>query len=182
MQHAAARMRIMIHGLLEFSRITTTGQPFSEINLSEPARTALEMVDLMIRETGAAVEVGDLPSIDTDRAQMVQLFYNLVENASKFRQKDRSPVIRIYRESVEDGWARIMVEDNGIGFDEKDLERIFVPFRRLHGKDAYAGVGMGLSICKRIVERHGGKITAKSSPGKGATFIVDLPVKQIRSE
>ena len=111
---------------------------------------------------------------------MVQLFQNLLENALKFRRKDIAPVIKIYSEHDGIGLERIMVKDNGIGFDEKHLERIFVPFERLHGMGDFKGTGIGLAICRKVVERHGGRITAKSIPGEGSTFMIDLPVKQER--
>jgi light-regulated signal transduction histidine kinase (bacteriophytochrome) len=110
---------------------------------------------------------------------MTQLFQNLIGNAIKYKQNGQPPKVKIYSRLRRDR-AAIYVEDNGIGFDEKYLERIFAPFERLHGRSEYEGVGMGLAICRKIVERHGGTITAKSAPGKGSTFIVRLPAKQNR--
>jgi signal transduction histidine kinase len=113
---------------------------------------------------------------------MRQLIQNLVGNALKFHG-DEKPVVKIYGRSSahdksDDGHYRIFVEDNGIGFDEKYLDRIFTPFQRLHGRGAYEGTGIGLAICRKIVDRHGGSITATSAPGKGSTFVVTLPAKQ----
>jgi signal transduction histidine kinase len=105
------------------------------------------------------------------------LFQNLISNAVKFHRPEEPPRVRIFSRA-QAGWCEIYVEDNGIGFDERHSERIFTPFERLHGRGKYDGVGMGLAICRKIAERHGGRITAKSTPGKGSIFIVTLPLKQ----
>ena len=128
------------------------------------------------------MEIGDLPKIEADPTQMRQLILNLVGNALKFHG-DEKPVVKVYGRSASNGPSQqglyqIIVEDNGIGFDEKYLDRIFTPFQRLHGRGTYEGTGIGLAICRKIVDRHGGNITARSAPGKGTTFIVTLPVKQ----
>jgi signal transduction histidine kinase len=121
---------------------------------------------------------------------MRQMFQNLVVNALKFHQEGKPPVVRIRSQPVRrpseassgnertNGLCQITVEDNGIGFDEKYLDRIFVLFQRLHGRTAYEGTGIGLAICRKIADRHGGSITAKSTPGEGSTFIITLPLKQ----
>ena len=131
-----------------------------------------------------------LPTVEADRPQMRQLLQNLIGNALKFHRVEEAPVVKVYGgpvqnrkeepsgEPVGDRACQILVEDNGIGFNEKYLERVFVPFQRLHGRAVYEGTGMGLAICRKVVERHSGNITAKSTPGWGATFIVTLPVKQ----
>ena len=129
----------------------------------------------MIKETSARVEVGDLPAVRADRVQMVQLFQNLIGNALKFHRDGEAPHVKIFARQIGNKFYEIHVEDNGIGFEEEYAEKIFVPFQRLHGRSSYEGMGIGLAICKKIVERHGGSITAKSTPGKGATFIVSLP-------
>lgn len=178
MQSAAERMRAMIEALLEYSRIKTRGESFTEINLSEIARRAIQILDLKVEETGARVHIADLPEVEASPSQMVQLFQNLIQNALKFQKKDTQPEVKIYSEQVVEDRIKLLVEDNGISFDEKYLIRIFNPFERLHGKGEFKGSGMGLAICKEIVERHGGTITAKSTPGKGSTFIIELPVKQ----
>jgi signal transduction histidine kinase len=121
---------------------------------------------------------------------MRQLLQNLISNALKFHREEEEPVVKVYSELLQE-WEdegsgrtadrrayQIFVEDNGIGFDEKYLERVLAPFQRLHGRDAYEGTGMGMAICRKVVERHGGNITARSAPGQGATFIVTLPVRQ----
>ena len=130
------------------------------------------------------MEVGELPVVEGDKVQMVQLFQNLIGNALKFHHKGESPRVKVYARPIHgDGSGEaeayeFFVEDNGIGFDEAYLSRIFSPFQRLHGKMEYEGVGIGLAICRKIVERHHGGITATSSPGKGAVFMVTLPKRQ----
>ncbi len=192
MLNAAKRMQTLINDLLTFSRVTTKAQPFSKVDLAVIAREVLSDLEVRIEQTGGTVEVGELPVIDADPLQMRQLFQNLIANALKFRKSDEAPVVRISAESnaldVDGGsWAistpavlQLSIADNGIGFDEKYLDRIFTVFQRLHGRNAYEGTGVGLAVCRRIVERHGGSITAKSQPDVGATFIVNLPIHQIK--
>lgn len=184
MQNAAVRMQNLLDSLLDYSRLTSEAVSCRELDLGESVREAISNLELHVKETGAKVEVGPLPSVEADGAQITQLFQNLIGNALKFRRMDERPHIRISARSIAEGgvWKRgayeIRVEDNGIGFEEKHLDRIFFPFQKLHGGDEYQGVGMGLAICKRIIERHGGTITAKSELGKGSTFIVTLPEKK----
>jgi len=124
------------------------------------------------------VLVGELPVIKGDPTQMRQLFQNLIGNALKFHKDGEKPVIKMPSAITDSGELQIVVEDNGIGFEEKYIDRIFAPFQRLHGRGSpYEGTGMGLAICKKIVERHGGTIRAESEPGKGSTFIIRLPAK-----
>jgi PAS domain S-box-containing protein len=177
MQNAAARMQALIDGLLTYSRVATKAKPFTRIDLTLPAREALSHLELRVEAAGATVELSDLPVTQADPSQMTQLFQNLISNAVKFHRPEEPPSVRIYSRA-EVGWCEIYVEDNGIGFDERHSERIFTPFERLHGRGKYDGVGMGLAICRKIAERHGGHITARSTPGKGSTFIVTLPLKQ----
>jgi chemotaxis family two-component system sensor kinase Cph1 len=177
MQNAAARMQALIDGLLTYSRVATKAKPFTRLDLTLPAREALSDLELRIEATGATLELSELPVIEADSSQMTQLFQNLIGNAVKFRRPEESPRIRIFSRTRA-GWCEIYVEDNGIGFDERHSKRIFTPFERLHGRGKYDGVGMGLAICRKIAERHGGRITARSTPGKGSTFIVTLPLKQ----
>jgi PAS domain S-box-containing protein len=176
MQNAAARMQALIDGLLAYSRVTTKAKPFTQLDLTLPAQEALSNLDLRIETAGATVELSELPVIEADPSQMTQLFQNLISNAVKFHRPEEPPRVRIFART-EGQWCEIYVEDNGIGFDERDSKRIFTPFERLHGRGKYDGVGMGLAICRKIAERHGGRITARSTPGKGSTFIVTLPLK-----
>ena len=177
MQNASLRMRQLIEDLLAYSRVTTKGNPMETVNLGEVVRHVLSDLDQAIVEAGARVEVGDLPEVEADKAQMGQLFQNLIANAIKYHQAGVAPQAVVSGRVAPDGTvAEILVRDNGIGFDEKYLDRIFLPFQRLHTREEYKGTGIGLAICKKIVERHGGAISAKTSPGRGATFVVTLPV------
>jgi PAS domain S-box-containing protein len=186
MQNAALRMQALIQALLNYSRVTTKVQPFSTVDLALVAREVIGDLEASIRETGGQVLLEDLPTIQADPTQMHQLLQNLVGNALKFHGAEK-PLVKIYGHpgvqgqgsgGARDGQRRIFVEDNGIGFDEKYLDRIFTPFQRLHGRGSYEGTGIGLAICRKIVDRHGGTITAKSKPGKGSTFVVTLPIRQ----
>ena len=190
MEGAAARMQDLIDDLLELSRVTTNAQPFTPVDLNEVTQEVVSDLEARIEQIGGRVEVSRLPMVEADRLQMRQLLQNLISNALKFHREEEEPVVRVYSELLQE-WeeevsGRIMehrayqvfVEDNGIGFDEKYLERVLAPFQRLHGRDAYEGTGMGMAICRKVVERHNGYITAKSIPGQGATFIVTLPVRQ----
>jgi len=183
---AAERMRRMIDDLLAYSRITTRTQPFTEVNLNQVAEDVLQDLEMRILSTGGRVEIGQLPQIEADLAQMRQLLQNLFANALKFHRPGVPPLVKVYADQVSkselpEGQAemvRIIVEDNGIGLDLEHRERIFQPFQRLHGRSQYDGSGIGLAICRRIVERHHGEITVYSKPGEGATFVVTLPVRQ----
>ncbi|MDD5204732.1 MAG: PAS domain S-box protein, partial [Desulfobacterales bacterium] len=178
MQKAAARMELLINSLLKYSRLSSRVQFCSQIDLSEAVRNALSNLEISIKETGGRVEVEPLPTLEADISQISQVFQNLIGNALKFHRKDEQPRVRIYCRRMENGTGggyEICVEDNGIGFEEKFLDRIFMPFQRLHGRSEYNGVGMGLAICKKIVERHRGTITAKSTEGQGSTFMFTLP-------
>jgi len=176
MQNAASRMQTLINDLLAFSRVTTKGQPFELVELSRVAREVLSDLEVRIEQTGARIEVADLPTLDADPMQMRQLLQNLIGNALKFRREHFKPLVKVSSRPVNGAHCELRVEDNGIGFDMKYLERIFGMFQRLHGREHYEGTGVGLAICRKIAERHGGQITAESAPGRGATFIVTLPV------
>lgn len=184
MRNAAARMGDLLESLLAYSRVLTEGNPFTRVSIAEAAQTALSNLETRIKETGGSVELGNLPTLEGDHVQLVQLFQNLFGNAFKFCRESQTPLVRVYSGFLQKGERsgsdqhEIYVEDNGIGFDEKYLDKIFIPFQRLHGRIEYEGVGMGLAICRKIVERHNGTITAKSVPGKGSTFIVRLPGEQ----
>lgn len=184
-QHAARRMQVLIEDLLMLSRVTTRGQPFVEVDLGEVAQGVAEDLETLLEETQGQLEIGDLPRVEADPLQMRQLFQNLIGNALKFHSPDKPPVVRIalaYDEAAEPDSQRwlISVEDNGIGFDMKYAERIFQPFQRLHGRSSeYTGTGMGLAICRKIVERHHGRIEAVSEPECGAKFLIWLPKSQI---
>lgn len=175
MLNAAVRMQALLNSLLQYSRVTTKSEPLEKVDLTLAAREAADVFDVRLEREGGKIEIANLPVVEADVGQMAQLFQNLIANALKFHG-DAEPQVRIY--SACNGNCRIFVKDNGIGFDMQYLDRIFQPFQRLHGRSEYEGTGMGLSICRKIVERHGGTITAESEPGKGATFIITLPAKR----
>lgn len=174
MQSAATRMSKLIDDLLKLSRVSSQPEPMERIDLGEVAREALPDLEARISESGARIEIGPLPTIKGSRVQMRQLFQNLIGNALKFRKAKVPPVVIVSARSV-GPTIEVSVQDNGIGFDEKYLDRIFQPFQRLHSRAEYEGTGMGLAIADRIVKRHGGSLTARSEPGVGSTFIATLP-------
>ncbi len=190
MQNAATRMQSLIEDLLAYSRVTTRGQPFVAVSLARVTREVLSDLELRIERTGARVEVGELPTIEADPTQMRQLLQNLLSNALKFQRPGEVPRIRVEGQMMPRGRngsgavnrCQIRVQDNGIGFDEKYLDRLFKPFQRLHGQSAYEGTGIGLAICEKIAERHGGSITARSAPGQGTCFLVELSVQSSRGD
>ncbi len=175
LQVATARMSALVRDLLVLSRVGTQGVRESRVDLREVLDGVLTDLDVRIAETGARVEVGPLPVVAASATQMRQLFQNLIGNALKFHRPGVPPVVRVRAEPAPEG-LRIVVEDNGIGFDEKHAARIFAPFQRLHSREAYEGTGIGLAIVRRIAERHGGTAAATSAPGAGATFVLTLAV------
>lgn len=181
MEETAQRMQSLLQSLLEYSRLTSKASPFSRVGLKGIVEAVLCDLELPIKEANASVEIGDLPEIEADADQMASLFQNLIGNALKFRRVGDPPRVRIRSSAYAgagspNGEWEILVEDNGIGFDERCLDQIFKPFQRLHGRTSpYEGTGMGLAISMKVVERHGGSITARSTPGQGSTFIVRLP-------
>ena len=187
---ASARLRTLIQDLLALARVSEKTAPLTRVDLDRVAREVVADLEFQITQGGECIEIGRLPTIEADGLQMRQLLQNLIGNALKYRRPDEPPVVKLSscyysaagapmaNEVSADGICQITVEDNGIGFDEKYLDRIFNPFQRLHGRGQYEGSGIGLAICRRIVERHGGTITAQSVPGQGSTFIVRLPVRQ----
>lgn len=180
--NANQRMQSLLTALLEYSRLSTRTDPFVTVELTQIIHEVLCDLEVRIEKTGGEVHVEDLPVIVADPTQMRQLFQNLVGNALKFHKDGEKPVVSVKKSSTDDGYVQIVILDNGIGFEEQYLERIFAPFQRLHARSEYEGTGMGLAICKKIVERHGGSITARSIPGEGSTFTLCLPSKQTRLE
>ncbi|RJR30135.1 MAG: PAS domain S-box protein [Desulfobacteraceae bacterium] len=171
---SANRMQELLAALLSYSRIEAKGVEFRPTPLDDVVRDAITDMEVGIKAAGARLSVESLPTVMGDPNQIRQMFQNLIGNAIKYRRNGVTTAIRI-RGEQSDGSCRILVEDNGIGFDEKYLGKIFQPFQRLHGKHECSGTGIGLAICRKVVERHGGTITAKSTPGQGSTFIVTLP-------
>lgn len=181
MRNAASRMQTLIEDLLTFSHVSTRIQPFEPTDLNRIVQDVLLDLDLQIETLHAQITVSNLPVIDADPLQMRQLFQNLLSNALKFHQTGTNPDIDIVTKLFSEGlnsFCQITVSDNGIGFEEKYLDRIFTVFQRLHDRTEYDGTGVGLAICRRIIERHNGQITATSQPGKGTSFIVTLPTRQ----
>jgi PAS domain S-box-containing protein len=179
MLRSTERMQSLLTSLFEYSKVTMNPEPFQEIDLNDIIQEVLSDLEVRIVKSGGEVDVGDLPVISADPTQMLQLFQNLIGNALKFHKPGEKPMVRIRFVSDPGSVCQIIVEDNGIGFEERYLDRIFAPFQRLHGRSSqYEGTGMGLAICKKIVERHGGSITASSTPGTGTCFIVRLPLRQ----
>ncbi len=182
MQSAARRMRTLIDDLLTFSRVQTTGQAFLPVDLNAIAHEVKSDLEARIQQTGGEVRIGVLPTVHADPTQMRQLLQNLIGNGLKFHRPDAVPLVQVHAQlgrppGGDAEVCQLTVEDNGIGFDDKYLGRLFQVFQRLHGRAEYEGTGMGLAICRRIVERHGGGITGHGIPGKGATFLVTLPVR-----
>lgn len=190
---AAARMQTLIADLLALSRVSTQGQSFVAVDLGAVAREVVSDLEIAIQDAKAEIDIGTLPTIGADPMQMRQLLQNLIGNAIKYRSDDRAPVIRVRSRALE-GKARppefqhpggklceISVSDNGIGIAAADSERIFGVFHRLHGRGQYEGTGIGLAICRRIVDRHAGAIRAESGSDDGTVFTVLLPWREVKS-
>lgn len=186
MNNAANRMSTLISDLLEYSRVATRGKGFQKVNLNVIIDDCIDDLNILIEETNAQINISKLPEIDADPTQMRQLFFNLLGNAIKFSQHENSPLVDIIAAKSEqpkeiegDGmsdWVTVSIIDNGIGFEQEFSDKIFTPFQRLHSRQKYKGTGIGLAICRRIVERHNGIITAVSEPEKGAKFMISLPI------
>ncbi|HVX26432.1 MAG TPA: response regulator [Parafilimonas sp.] len=185
---SSERMRTLINDLLNYSRISVNPQ-FVFSDLTQILNQALTDLEVSILERKAQFKIGKLPALEVVPEQIAQVFQNIISNALKFSKKDVAPVIEISCEFVQKksvnskvvangDFCRIIIEDNGIGFDEVYLDKIFGMFQRLHGKSEYKGTGIGLSITKKIIENHNGLITAKSKEDKGSAFIIILPIKQ----
>lgn len=174
MENASQRMHTLINDLLTFSRVTTTGRSLMPVSLQYVVKNVLRDLEVAVADANATIHLGPLPTIDADEPQLKQLMQNLIGNALKFRDPDRDPEIWIEGVMLGSRWL-ISVRDNGIGFEQEYADKIFTVFQRLHGRSSYEGTGVGLAICRKIVERHGGTIRAQGELGDGATFIIDLP-------
>lgn len=187
MRAAAARMSGLINDLLTYSQVSTKVRPFSSVDVSQIAWEVVNELGDEITEAGGHIEFTELPKIYADPVQMRQLLYHLVSNGLKFHRPDEKPVVKIRGEYInghaQDGedaiasgqMCRMVVEDNGIGFDQKYSERIFTIFQKLHTGKEYGGNGLGLAVCRKIVENHGGSIEADGRPGSGSSFVITLP-------
>ena len=181
----------LINNLLTFSRVTTKAQPFAAVDLNQIARGVISDLEIRIQDTEAKIEFGDMPTIDADPSQMHQLLQNLIGNALKYCRDNIEPLVKIDAQilDITTGSAdlpprhmcEITVADNGIGFDQEYAERIFGIFQRLHGRAKYEGAGVGLVICRKISERHGGSIVGKGRPNEGAEFVVTLPLRHAQT-
>lgn len=190
MRDAVDRMKTLITDLLAFSRISSRANPYTIVDLEDTAKGVLSDLEVLIASCNAEVICENLPQVEADPMQMRQLLQNLIGNALKFRKPDSTPKVVIracaahrqtnMEEAVHDGGDayEIVVEDNGIGFDEAYSDKIFKVFQRLHGRGEFEGTGIGLAICRKIVERHGGTIQARSTLGEGSKFIFSLPARQ----
>jgi PAS domain S-box-containing protein len=194
MQNAARRMQNLLNALLTYSYVTTQAQTLKPVNLNHLMREVISDLKGHIEQVGGRIETKNLPSIEADATQIYQLLLHLISNALKFHRPDEPPIVKVHAKLLKNPTRRpagntfdaefyeITVQDNGIGFDEKFLDRIFQVFQCLYSPGEYEGTGIGLATCRKIVERHGGSITARSALGQGATFIVTLPTKQPRGE
>ena len=200
MLKAARRMQTLINDLLDFSRVTTRAQPPEVVDLNDVAAAAVADLELAAEEAGAAVEVGELPEVEADPTQMRQVLQNLLANALKFRKTGPDagrPMVRVTGRVLAAGegaepaagslpeglpaatepTVEVRVADNGIGFEPHYVNKVFQIFQRLHGREAYEGTGIGLAVCRKIAERHGGLLTVDTEPGRGATFVLRLPAR-----
>ena len=186
---AVSRMTGLIDGLLTLARVRAKGDPFVVVALGDVVQEVVADLAHGLAESGGSVEIGELPSVEADRLQMRQLLQNLIGNAIKFRRQGVAPRVVVTARAAgargdhegDPGWE-IRVADNGIGLDPANAERIFKPFERLHSHASFEGSGLGLAVCARIVERHGGRIRAEADPGFGTTFVVTLPAVRRRRE
>jgi signal transduction histidine kinase len=185
-QNAAERMQALIKDILEFSQLSNDNSRFINTDLNVLVKEVIADKEVLMLEKKAVINVKTLPSLNVNPGLMRPLFSNLIGNAIKYRKKDVDPVINIYAEQLEGNnngnrdrkFCRIFIQDNGIGFDQKYAEQIFEMFTRLHGNSQYQGTGIGLALCKQIVEKHNGFISALSKENEGATFIISFPVKK----
>jgi signal transduction histidine kinase/DNA-binding LacI/PurR family transcriptional regulator len=173
MQNAAVRMQKLIDSLLSYSRVETTAKPFVSVDVNQVVKGVLSDLEVSIEKSRAQVTVGDLPAMNADPTQLRQLFQNLIGNALKFQRPGAQPVVRVSAAPAAPGAGPVfVVEDNGIGIEPRFHEKIFGVFQRLHSRDEYEGSGIGLAVCKKIVERHGGVISVESAAGAGTKFII----------
>lgn len=170
----SSRMQQLINDLLSYSRVTTKGKPFEPTNSEEVFGTVLKNLEAAINESGAKVSHDPLPVVTADGGQITRLFQNLVGNAIQYRDSQKAPEVHVSAQKKGAEWV-FSVRDNGIGIDPQYHDRIFGIFQRLHTREQYPGTGIGLAVCKKIVERHGGEIRVESEVGKGSTFYFSLP-------
>lgn len=183
--NAGGRMEQLIEGLLDLARVETRAQPFEPTDLKRAVNEVLSDLETRIEQKEAKVHVSELPTIDADPLQIRLLFQNLIANGLKFHAEGKLPVVYVDGEIMKAGgeeYCKLVIRDEGIGLESEYAEKIFKPFQRLHGKDEYEGSGIGLAICKRIVERHYGEIHCTSKVGEGTSFTIMLPINQENSD
>ncbi len=178
MNSASIRMQKMINDLLSYSRVSSNGNPFNKVDLNKILNDVISDYEIAIEKSKAIIRFEKLPVIEADSTQITQLLNNLIGNALKYQSNESTPIIQIHAETISKNLLRISIEDNGIGFEEQYSDQIFQPFIRLHGRSEYEGNGIGLAICKKIVERHKGNLKAKSELNKGSIFIIEIPIIQ----
>ncbi|HTM91358.1 MAG TPA: ATP-binding protein, partial [Flavisolibacter sp.] len=180
---AADRMSVMIEGVLKYSMLSAAHQKTEQVDLNEIFKNIESDLEILIAQKSASINYYNLPAVEGASVLIYQLFYNLVNNSMKFSRPDQPPVVEISSSVIQidqKEFAAIRISDNGIGFEQEFAEKIFETFLRLNSKDRFEGTGLGLSLCKRIAERHGGFIEAFGEPGNGASFVTYLPLKQER--
>ena len=175
---AANRMRALMDDLLTLSRVNRKGKPFQTINLNELVKIVLDDMQVTIQQSQARIDLDELGLAQGDETQIRQLFQNLIGNAIKYHRSHITPVVHISGKQEANQYI-VCIEDNGIGIAKEHWPRIFEPFQRLHGMGEYPGTGMGLAICRKIVERHGGALTVESEPQQGAKFTFNLPIAHL---
>ena len=180
MGNATRRMKQLINDLLAYSRVTSKAKPFESVDLNKVAQEVISDLEVRIAEVGGTVELDDLPTIDAEPLQMRQLLQNLIGNGLKYHRPDVPPVVKIKSLPVTNGMVNIVIEDNGIGFEDEYAKSIFNIFQRLHGRNKYEGTGIGLAICRKIADRHGGSIVAQGIVNQRATFFIQLPQHQLQ--
>lgn len=176
-ERSADRLNMMIEGVLQYSMTNGMDQKSEHIDLTVVFKEIINELELLILDKSARIECEPLPEIQGFSFLLYQLFYNIVLNALKFTRPDTEPLVRV-TSKVSGNETEITIADNGIGFDPAYADSIFDPFTRLNPRDAFEGTGLGLSLCKKIVDRHGGKIRSQGRPNEGATFIITLPLTQ----
>jgi light-regulated signal transduction histidine kinase (bacteriophytochrome) len=174
-------MQVLINDLLSFSRLSSPLQHFEKTDLNRVLEEILTDLEITIKEKNARFIISALPQVEVVPGQIRQVFQNIISNSLKFCSKDAVPVIKVYSETRQNT-VQIYIEDNGIGFDEKYLDRIFTIFQRLHSREDFEGTGIGLAICKKVMENHSGEITARSRVNEGSCFILTLPLTQEKNK
>ena len=175
-------MKLFIEDLLRFSKIAIAQIPFEKVDLGCTIKTVCKEINQIIESSEGVVHTNNLPKIEGHSTQLYQLFNNLISNSFKYKKQGVPPIVNIFGTRKDNGYWEIIINDNGIGFDEKYADKIFQPFQRLHGRSKYEGSGLGLSICQKITHGHHGTITAKSILDQGSTFTITLPEKQPETE